>query len=514
MTRLCIGKIAAIQYKIHQNERNSLMIALRLLATFLAVLFFASLRPSLQAGEVLSEWRKPTITEMINLFNIATRPIPEKMMFEAVIKKQQWVIPPKPEPANSVENSELESLEWNPPQFYTRQVREWFSRRLLYRIDYTDLNSLESLVELYHEMEENPEELTKKFLAEYKTFVYGLKNAWGTENLVLDYTDVTIMDPKFLKGTEHPDVKNFSISHNKQFSGGSTVEASITPRNVPSFSANLWKAHILNIELAFPIVLHFAKKSETVAQDIDRNSPFQSLAGFLPDIAKIEESIRGGGHFKIQTREEKIGSKFVTHIALQRLPSAVEKFRDALKLLPSDAQSVMPMLTTIFGAGDFSYWMDKHNPSQLIRAEKIMDGKIVTAHVWDSFNKQGFPMYWSTEVPGPFTPSETVTNVVNFILADLNPKFQDEDIFGLNLWDGIKKVYKIDSRTGEVLYNPLRVKIRTTPIPDLPPRQPLNRHWVNRFVLVAFYVGAAFLVWRALQQRKENERNKNPYRIR
>lgn len=65
-----------------------------------------------------------------------------------------------------------------------------------------------------------------------------------------------------------------------------TVATFITPRNVPSFSANLWKANILDTELAFAIVLHFAKKSKTVARNIYRNSSFQSFSGFLPDIAK------------------------------------------------------------------------------------------------------------------------------------------------------------------------------------------------------------------------------------
>lgn len=85
-----------------------------------------------------------------------------------------------------------------------------------------------------------------------------------------------------------------------------TVATSITPRNVPSFSTNLWKANILDIELAFPIVLHFAKKSETVARNIYWNSPFQSFSGFLPDIAKIEELILGIGQCNIQAREEKL----------------------------------------------------------------------------------------------------------------------------------------------------------------------------------------------------------------
>ena len=95
-------------------------------------------------------------------------------MFGAMTKKQQRIIHPKRETANSAENSELKNLEWNPPQFYTGQVRGWFSRRWIYRIDYTDLNSLESFVKFYHEMEENHEELTKKFLANYKVFVYSI----------------------------------------------------------------------------------------------------------------------------------------------------------------------------------------------------------------------------------------------------------------------------------------------------------------------------------------------------
>lgn len=72
---------------------------------------FASLKPSLEVGEVFSAWRKPTIPELTNLFYIAARPILEKMMFEAMTKRQQWIIHPKPATANSVGNSELKNLE-------------------------------------------------------------------------------------------------------------------------------------------------------------------------------------------------------------------------------------------------------------------------------------------------------------------------------------------------------------------------------------------------------------------
>lgn len=103
---------------------------------------------------------------------------------------------------------------------------------------------------------------------------------------MLDHTDVTIMGTNFLKGTGHPDVKKFSISHNKQFAGGSYGSDFYYSKKCAEFSANLWKANILDTELAFAIVLHFAKKSKIVARNIYRNSLFQSFSGFLPDIAK------------------------------------------------------------------------------------------------------------------------------------------------------------------------------------------------------------------------------------
>ena len=61
---------------------------------------------------------------------------------------------------------------------------------------------------------------------------------------MLDHIDVTIIDSKFLKGTEHPDVKNFSIFDNNEFSGESRVTSSIIPINVPGFSAKLMEGKI------------------------------------------------------------------------------------------------------------------------------------------------------------------------------------------------------------------------------------------------------------------------------
>ena len=80
----------------------------------------------------------------------------------------------------------------------------------------------------------------------------------------------------------------------------------------------------------------------------------------------------------ISKRARKNWLKFVTHIAFQSSPSVVKYVKNALKLFPSDAQSAALALPTIFGDVDYSYWMDRHNPSQLIRTEEIMDGKIVT----------------------------------------------------------------------------------------------------------------------------------------
>ena len=75
------------------------MIASRQIATFLAMLFFTSLRPSPQFGGVLSEWYKPMITSMTNFYPTNSR---EDDVWNGK-KKQRWVIP---------------------SQFYTKQVCE------------------------------------------------------------------------------------------------------------------------------------------------------------------------------------------------------------------------------------------------------------------------------------------------------------------------------------------------------------------------------------------------------
>ncbi len=183
---------------------------------------------SMAAGEVddtSQNWRKPTVSEVTRLFQIATRGIPEKMFFEAAVHQlnptaghQKGELFEAAVESSLEHDTELaEALNETPP---TREevaqrlrdfaanykgsngrVREWFSGQDLYRTDETDMDSIEHLrsgawkEKPQQELDagKSTEAIMKDMIDTYEARL----QAFDSGKLVYDRINVHIADPNF-----------------------------------------------------------------------------------------------------------------------------------------------------------------------------------------------------------------------------------------------------------------------------------------------------------------------------
>ena len=508
-----------------------------LIATFVLETFAFSMCLLSQTEDALNNWRKPTVTEMTNLFRIAVRSIPSKMVFEAEVVVQEPTLKATNEDFDETVDSMLdlktriaEATNETPP---TREevaqelrdfaanykgeklrVREWFSGPHLYRKDETNFENLGSDVN-QHQQDVESGRITPEIMREIIAADKARIQAFRSGKLVYDDTYVEIGNPDFLKGTKHPDVKFFHVSRDVHPKAG-FVNASINNSTVAG-KQYLWKAWVLDPELAFPLVFYFAKRNVEAAQKMMSQpasvNSFKTLDLFSPDVSRIKQFLETDqSDLLILTRDENLSGKLTTRIVLKHKKS---KIREALALLKnvSNENNPMAMALSEFMPCEYSFWLDKHDPPRLLRAEKLVPGKFLLLYEMNSFDENHFPGFWRKEEKD-LTRDQTWITEAKFLEVDLNPDFKDEDAFGLGLWGDIQKITKRNHETGEMLYNPDNVKFVNQPNSWVFQTQGRLRTWIYRVILLGFVVGAAFLVWRALQRRKENERNKNPYRIR
>lgn len=239
-----------------------------------------------QTGNALDNWRKPTVSEMTNLFQIAARGIPEKTFFEAEVHQLMPVVGhQKGELFEAAVDSSLErdtelaeARNETPP---TREevvqrlrdfaanykgsnwrVREWFSGRRLYRKDETDMDFIERLRsgawKEEYQQELDAGEITEAIMKDMIDTYDARLEAFDSGKLVYDRTNVHIADPNFLRGMEHPDVKSFSLGRYMQLEMN-FVSASVD-EGLSYIKHHLWKAWGLDPDLGFPLVFYFAKK--------------------------------------------------------------------------------------------------------------------------------------------------------------------------------------------------------------------------------------------------------------
>lgn len=193
-----------------------------------AHLLLAVFALSMAAGEVddvSQNWRKPTVSEVTRLFQIATRGIPEKMFFEAEVHQLMPVVGSREGELfeAAVESDLKDAIELakarneTPP---TREevaqrlrdfaanykgsnlrVREWFSGRDLYRMDETDMDSIERLRsgawKEEYQQELDAGEITEAIMKDIIAADKARLEAFDSGKLVYDRTNVHIADPNF-----------------------------------------------------------------------------------------------------------------------------------------------------------------------------------------------------------------------------------------------------------------------------------------------------------------------------
>lgn len=505
---------------------------------------------SMAAGEVddaSQNWRKPTVSEVTRLFQIAARGIPEKMFFEAEVHQLNPTTGhQKGELFEEVVESDLKDAielakarnETPPTREEVAQrlrdfaanykgsnwrVREWFSGQDLYRMDETDMDFIERLRsgawKEEYQQELDAGEITEAIMKDIIDTYDARLEAFDSGKLVYDRTNVHIADPNFLRGTEHPDVKTFSLGRYMQ-SEMNFVSASVS-EGLSYIKHHLWKAWVLDPDLGFPLVFYFAKKDMKMGKALKEravsNSPLESLDGVVPDLSKIK-GILGNDKSEILVRayDEELDGQPATRIVLKHERSMIGKAVGSLKRIAGKKNPMAGALSE-FVTCEYSYWLDKHDPPRLLRAEKLVPGKFLLLYEMNSFDENHFPLFWRKEKKD-LTRDQTWITEAKFLGVDLNPDFKDEDAFGLSLWDGIKQVVKINHDTGEVLYNPAGVRFSISPKTGKPQPRPipwLTQRQAYRFILLIFVFLACYIVIRSIRRRqKENERNKNPYRIR
>lgn len=218
----------------------------------------------------------------------------------------------------------------------------------------------------------------------------------------------------------------------------------------------------------------------------------------------------------VRAWDEELDGKPATRIVLKHERSMVEKALGALKKI-TGKNNPLAGASSKFVTCEYSYWLNKHDPPRLSKAEKSVPNKSLLLYEMNSFDESHFPRFWRKKEKD-LTLKETRVTEAKFLEVDLNPDFKDEDAFGLSLWDGIKRVTKINHDTGKILYNPAGIRFlmpletgkhQPHPIPWLTQRQSY------RFTLLIFAFLSCCVIIKSIRcQQKENEKNKNPYRIR
>lgn len=132
----------------------------------------------------------------------------------------------------------------------------------------------------------------------------------------------------------------------------------------------------------------------------------------------------------------------------------------------------------------------------------MVPGKSLLLYEMHSFDENHFPGFWRKEEKD-LTRGQTWITEAKFLEVNLNPDFKDEGIFGLSLWDGIKRVTKINHDTGEVLYNPAVVRFLISPKTGKPQPRPipwLTQRQAYRFILLIFVFLSCYLVIRSIRR--------------
>jgi hypothetical protein len=413
-------------------------------------------------------WRNPTSLELNQIFDWATRDSPSQMLLVSEIHINEPPLSQKEilriyKQSSSSNEAHFEGLSAAEQKVLKEQEllslkrrfsgkrklsqREWYSRSgKLYRIDSLDHQSL---------LEDSI-----------------LRTNIDSGKIEFHYSKVGINDPEFLSNTKYPKARRLRVNHGIQ---SGSIKTTTSPwDDEPQF----WQALTLEPELAFPIA------SLLMATNTIPNSPTfrESMAGLKANQDRIREAAGGQVNgWTFVARQEILDGEPVTRLkvkgGVQSLFTQVLNELIRQQPLPGLKQDLRNA-----SRAEFSYWIDHHDPPRLLRTEKTIPGESRYVSERKNFNGSGFPLLWQTKIEDLKKQTSTSTTR-HFSTADLNPNFEETDIFGLSLLDSLILVgldgELIEDRSG---FDPKFI-IYTKPTN---PNQTQPRHWITRTLFLLF----------------------------
>lgn len=391
-------------------------------------------------------FRNPRQSELRALFELATRPLPEKMLLTAEIE----ILEPPMQPdelerqisesiaENEADEKRKEKLAGGPiaesesddfETFITNALtkrysgkrklwrKEWYSRSgELYRSDSYDFLDLEL----------DPI----------------LRTNILSGSIPCLYSKISFARGGIEKDSRFPKGRSISINHGIQ-SGSVNKEGGYSVSE-----PELWPALSMSAELSFPIGVLLAK-----ADTFPEEPPFRDMIlGVELDEAKLVQALQGEVFgWKITARDDLIGDDKVSMIVLKsQANSFLNQILGAL-IENATNQKGKEDLSAVASA-EFTYWIGKiAQPSgpRLLKVEKSVPGRrrLTATRQWD--DSTGQLKSWSLSDQNLNNGEETNTTY-HFKHVDLQASFSDEDVFGY----GQLKPLQIVSYDKEVILYP------------------------------------------------------------
>jgi hypothetical protein len=401
----------------------------RLSRLFACLLTILPLRVT-QAADI--EWRNPTQDELEQLFDLATRQLPERMLLDSEIDIQEPALPSdqleeiikedieralgherkvfkaigKSLPENEVEELNQEIRTYLSDRFSGKRHllrREWYARSgKIYRIDRLDFASL---------------------VAEP---VIGSEGR--SERIDTGSSEITFNDPDFLRDEKYSNALGFAINHGIK-------SASVFVESEFQFDPpELWHAYSIEPELAFPItslLMH--------ADSAKKKSSFNdSMAGIKRNEKHLQNATDGellGWNFR--AHDEDMDGIPTTRIRISGPPSSVFT-KILMKMAERNAPREIKHQLEDASSAVYTFWITKDPaPPRLLRAEKAVRGGSRLVSIRQSFNHHEFPEVWTTETydsENQLLEKKQIT----FKKADLKPDFIE--VFGPGLLEDLEFV--------------------------------------------------------------------------
>ena len=430
--------------------------------------------------------RNPSDRELRALFEIATRPLPEKMLLAAKIE-----ISEPPMEAGKLERLISESVD--------EAVADEKRRAKLAggKVSQSDMDDLKTLI---------TEDLRRRFAGKRRFW----RKEWYAKSGKLyrtdsiDYLDlesdpilrtnivsgkipcaetkISFASGELARDTRFPNGHGITINHGIQ---------SASVHSGPDFTVSepeLWPVLSMKAELAFPIGVLLAK-----ADSIPEETPFRDmLLGAEVEQAKLEQAKRGEVMgWQVVAQDDVIGTTEVCRLTFKgQSESLFSKILDAM--IDNSPNPEMQQALANASSAEFSYWighLDSPEGPKLYRAAKTTPGQqsLVVDRRWDGSTDR--LTTWSFREQNLENDDETVTSY-DFEEVDLKAEFSDEEIFG---YGQLAHLDYVDYEQ-RIVQHPEGVRIL-----DSPNRKARDTNWMGRVLLLAvialpvFYIRKLFV---------------------